>query len=801
MTQIIFENIPEQMRRRDQWVLWCRQKRRGKSTKVPYCARTGQMASSTDRTTWSSFERVVAAYRSGGYSGIGFVFTSDDEVVGIDLDKCRDPQTGHIADWAAKIIALLDTYTEVSPSGEGVHLYAFGKLPGGARKKGHVEVYESGRYFTVTGHHVPGTPLAVEDRGDALATFHHEVFGAAIASVSAPSPISAHLDDGAVLAKARGAKNGAKFSRLYGGDWSGYPSRSEADLALCMILAYRTGGDSEQIDRLFRQSGLYRVKWDERHFGGGRTYGQVTVETATARTTQTYREGPVAQSKGLPEVIVTDRPLPDMTGDALRALEATNEPPIIFVRSASICRVRRDENKRPLIEQVTDSQLRHHMARSAYFLKQTREGPQHVPPPMDVVKDLMGQGHWPFPALHGIVEIPVLRPDGTVVDKAGYDPATRLIYCPAEGLRLPAIPVEPTPEQVARSLDVIDELIGEFTFASVASKTNAIATLLTPLVRPAIAGPTPLGLIDAPQAGTGKGLLAECISVVATGRSAALMAAPDTEDEWRKRLTAVLLEGATVVTIDNLEGKLDSPTLASALTSITWNDRILGRSEMAALPQRASWVATGNNIRLGGDMPRRCYLVRLDAKVARPWLRSGWRHENLGVWAAEHRGELIVALLTLARSWYAGGCRDYINPRLGSFEAWSRTLGNILAHAGVQGFLGNRDELYKNNDADGGQWEAFFEEWDYVFEGQSVTVADVMRSLSTNLRLREAIPDWLTDAYDREPGKFRKQLGEALARQRDAQYGTWRLERAGENRKRVALWRVISVTTGVEEAA
>ena len=279
------------------------------------------------------------------------------------------------------------------------------------------------------------------------------------------------------------------------------------------------------------------------------------------------------------------------------------------------------------------------------------------------------------------------------------------------------------------------------------------------------------------------------------------MTAPDTEDEWRKRITAMLLEGATAITIDNLEGKLDSPSLASALTSITWKDRILGRSEMAALPQRASWVATGNNIRLGGDMPRRCYLVRLDAKVARPWLRSGWRHENLGEWAVEHRGELIVALLTLARAWYAGGCRDYISPRLGSFEAWSRTLGNILAHAGLQGFLGNRDELYKNNDADGGQWEAFFEEWDYAFEGQPVTVADVMRSLSTNIRLREAIPDWLADAYDREPGKFRKLLGEALARQRDAQYGTWRLERDGENRKKVALWRVVSVTTGGEEAA
>jgi primase-polymerase (primpol)-like protein len=640
MKQIVFENIPEQLRQHDQWVLWRRQKRRGKVTKVPYCARTGQMASSTEPATWSSFDRAVAAYKAGGYSGIGFVFTSKDEVVGIDLDKCRDTENGHIADWAAKIIAQIDTYSEVSPSGEGVHLYAFGKLPDACRKKGHIEVYESGRYFTVTGHHVPGTPLSVEARGDSVRAFHEEVFGAAIAGVIASSPISARRDDADVLAKARSAKNGAKFSRLFGGDWSDYPSQSEADLALCIILTYWTSGDSEQVDRLFRQSGLYRAKWDERHYSGNRTYGEMTVETATARSAKAASSPrPAAQSQGLPALVVTDRPLPDMTGDTLKALVATNEPPIIFVRSASICRVRNDENKRPLIEQLTESQLRHHVARSAYFLKQTREGQQHVPPPMDIVKDLMGQGHWPFPALHGIVEIPVLRPDGTLVDTAGYDPATKLVYCPAEGLRMPAIPAAPTPEQVARSLDVINELIGEFAFANAASKTNAIAALLTPLVRPTIPGPTPLCLIDAPQAGTGKGLLAECIAVVATGRSATLMTAPDTDDEWRKRITAMLLEGATAIAIDNLEGKLDAPSLASALTSIIWKDRILGRSEMAALPQRASWVATGNNIRLGGDMPRRCYLVRLDAKVARPWLRSGWRHGNLGEWAIEHRGE------------------------------------------------------------------------------------------------------------------------------------------------------------------
>jgi hypothetical protein len=241
--------------------------------------------------------------------------------------------------------------------------------------------------------------------------------------------------------------------------------------------------------------------------------------------------------------------------------------------------------------------------------------------------------------------------------------------------------------------------------------------------------------------------------------------------------------------------------LASALAATTWGDRILGRSETVVLPQRATWVATGNNIRLGGDMPRRCYLIRLDAKVARPWERGGWKIPELSRWALQHRGELIAALLTIARAWYAGGCKESKTLPLGTFEVWSRILGNILAHAGYQDFLVNRDDLYSDYDADGGQWEAFFDAWDSAFRDRSVTVADIIRELTNNSNLRDAVPDWLADDYYKDAGKFRRQLGQALARQRGAQYGPWRLEKPGTNRRNVSEWRVVQVTTGDAKAA
>src|SRR5262249_19896539 len=149
--------------------------------------------------------------------------------------------------------------------------------------------------------------------------------------------------------------------------------------------------------------------------------------------------------------------------------------------------------------------------------------------------------------------------------------------------------------------------------------------------REAINGCVPMFVLDAPAAGTGKGLAADIVAMIGTGRLAAKAAEPDArgDDEWRKRLTALLLEGAGVVVLDNVEKPIGSPSLAAALTTTSWSDRILGSTRMVTLPNRAVWIATGNNVRLRGDLPRRCVRVRLDAKVARPWDRSGFRHADL----------------------------------------------------------------------------------------------------------------------------------------------------------------------------
>jgi putative DNA primase/helicase len=145
------ENIPQELTERPQWVCWRYEERDEKLTKIPYST-TGWRASSTDPTTWSTFDEALTAHKKRGYDGIGFVFSDDDPYCGIDLDKCRDPKTGEIAPWAQKIINRVDgTYVEASPSGTGIHIIVEGTVRGGGMRKGPVEMYSRVRFFTITG--------------------------------------------------------------------------------------------------------------------------------------------------------------------------------------------------------------------------------------------------------------------------------------------------------------------------------------------------------------------------------------------------------------------------------------------------------------------------------------------------------------------------------------------------------------------------------------------------------------------------------------------------------------------------
>ncbi len=328
--------IPTELKERRQWVVWAYEKRDGKQTKVPYVARapldrasSGRKwrASSTDPSTWRSYEEASAIE---GFDGIGFVFSPDDPLTGVDLDGCIDG-AGNLDPAAKQIVDQLHTYTELSPSGTGLHLIARAKLNATRHSTADTpwndkfEVYSQDRFFTITANAT--TPWGIESHQEALDKVTEFIFGRnGVTPPSAPDPLPrVELDDEELLRRAGTFRNGIEFERLYAGDHD-HASASEADLALCNLLAFACGPDPDRIDRLFRRSGLMRPKWDERH--GEQTYGAMTVAKALEGRTEFYGAGPKVANALATSSRSADEPFAHPLGDFVA--ERSELPPALI---------------------------------------------------------------------------------------------------------------------------------------------------------------------------------------------------------------------------------------------------------------------------------------------------------------------------------------------------------------------------------------------------------------------------------------------------------------------------------------
>ena len=297
-----FSNIPQEMRQHDNWVCWRLIEREGKKTKIPYNAKTGAGAKSNEPETWTSYQEALQALGTGKYDGIGFMF-SRSPFVGVDIDHCLEG--GELSPVAAELVQQIGSYTEISPSGSGLHIIAKGQRPAEESRDKHgfgLEMYSDLRYFTITGNIYNGL-TDIREAQDAVSAVHKKYFEkqqqpapnrSYIGSVNPPT-----MADSEIIERATKSKGGEDFAALNAGQWQalGYPSQSEADQAFCNKLAFWTGKDAAQMDALFRQSGLMRGKWDIKR--GSQTYGEMTIGTAIRNCGKVY-EGPKP-----PPVIVT----------------------------------------------------------------------------------------------------------------------------------------------------------------------------------------------------------------------------------------------------------------------------------------------------------------------------------------------------------------------------------------------------------------------------------------------------------------------------------------------------------------
>ena len=500
------------------------------------------------------------------------------------------------------------------------------------------------------------------------------------------------------------------------------------------------------------------------------------------------KDRPAGLNPRLPEICLNSMVLDSLTKEAVAALQKANDPPVVFVRGGKLCRVARDEHKRARIDLLDKPKLRLRMAESALFKIETEDFIKFVVPPDNLVECVRSLPEWPFPGLEALSTAPILRPDGTICQELGYDRDTRVCYIPDPGLEIPPIPEAPTKGQLQEAVNALLDPLTEFPFDSDASRANALALLLSVLMRSVIGGCVPLCIVTAPIQGTGKSLLASVLGIITVGTLAAQTApSRQNEEEWRKRITALLLDGSQMVLLDNFQETqvLESANLAAVVTSNEWKDRRLGKSEILTLPARAVWVVTGNNTRVGGDLPRRSYTVRLDANAERPWQRSGFRHPDILSYVRQNRGRLLAATFTVIRSWYhAGKPKATGVPAFGSFEEWAGTIGGVLAHAGIEGFLGNLDELRAVQDEEATQWRAFFRVWWQELGEQPTTVFDLCGSLfalDSDFSTADYLPDALLAARDKGENSLRRSMGKALSRLAGRIFECHKLEAAGKD--------------------
>lgn len=477
-----------------------------------------------------------------------------------------------------------------------------------------------------------------------------------------------------------------------------------------------------------------------------------------------------------PMVVTSGRWIREIVVESWVLLQAADGAPPQFFRVGNNVAHLETEDKRVYTNKLRRDGLIGHLDKAANFVavKKKDGSIKYSPdkPPKDVVDVMLAEPAPPLPRLQSVVNTPVVAPDGRVLTIDGYHPDVEL-YLNLNGLEVPTVPERPLPSDVdrARSL-IVAELLFDFPFTSAADLAHAIAAMLTPLVRPMIDGPVPLILFEAPLPGTGKGLLVEAIVTITTGGYPAVMTEARGVEEWRKKITATLVEVPPVVLLDNITGRLDSAPLAAVLTARIWADRELGASRNIRLPVLSTFYATGNNVAMSLEIARRTVLVRIDSTQERPWERRGFKHDPLNQWVEEHRGELLWALLTLVREWVAQG-RPKPSVRLGTYEAWSDVVGGVLRAVAIPGFLENRSTIYVQAEAENAGWLAFVEIWATTFFGGARVASDELFDLAKNSKLLSDLRGGRSDQG------ARVSFGLELAKMRDRRIGNWWVRDAG----------------------
>ncbi|MDK9705007.1 MAG: PriCT-2 domain-containing protein [Sulfuritalea sp.] len=832
-----YSSVPPALRDRKQWLCWRLEGKPGakKPAKMPYYAsgkrRTGQQGSTADRAALVTFDAAVAAMASINATGIGFAFLPGDGLIGIDLDKMVDVETGELAPRAQRIIEACGSYTEWSPSGSGFHIYVIGETETSKDNGIGVEMFCGRQFFTVTGRHLAGTPTEVAAIDPKVLRRLQKTIEAAKGGFSDKPTLAPKAAQPATASQA--SDRDRIHSALVSIDPGiGYDDWLQIGMALHSALGtegFRLWDEWSARSDKYPGQNVLSSHWKSFKPGGvqigtlfhlAKHSGWKPARTAPAKAPPAGGGGPKAPpgtGRAVTGFDATDRRfirhdagrLPEVL-DAIETALQEDRSNQLFVHSGRLARVylAGDTNvgivRRPkgaLILHQVDASLAAELATAAamHLKFDSRSGDdKRIDCPRRAAESILSRGYWPgIPKLEGIAEGPFILPDTRVIDQPGYDAGSQIFMagCRISGYSRP--PSKPALGDAERAVAALHAAVETFPFVSEHDRTAALAGIITGLICRVLPA-RPMFPITAPTPGTGKSLLADTMAIVAIERQASVLSLGHDDAEAEKRLGGVLLAGDQVVNIDNVERPLGGDLLCQMTTQPSLRLRPLGTSGMLSVPTNALLIATGNNLQIKGDLKRRVCLIRLDARSERPEHRKFAR--NHIEYVSANRGRLIHAALTIPLAYLAAGAPEVDIHPMGGFELWDRMVRRPLVWLGLPDPLATSEGL-RDSDPDLENLRQFLFECAAIYKRESFTAADVLADAletirdaggkSTGVPIRPSLRDAVRAVCRDKPGS--SQLGYWLRAHRDRIVDGMFIERSSDDgHAKVARWRVVS---------
>ncbi len=785
------------------WVAWQTQDRKTsdgslKPTKVPFApAMPDRKAEADDPSTWGTRPEAEicaqALLKPYGLGGVGIEFAEIDKgrsLMGFDLDTCRNQETGALESWAEDIVAGLDSYAEVSPSGTGVKGFATFDTDAIAYLRTHMGGAKWGKKFSggSSTDHPPGIEIYFGRRFFAVTDVILDGISPTLRHITASDIVKMLGQAATVFGTAKGPRGSAPSG-------SGDRSRSAEAFRVGTRLVADGATRDEMCEALSQNPKTSDWMREKGAVNNMREAHRIFKKAGATGSTIQLTPGDIHHNAtaGETAIILAKQPI-FQRGNRLVRPEVRKVTSFggQSAQSASLHEI----NAHAMIDTLCGCAIwQRYDSRTDKW--------QRTNPPRQVAEIILSRaGMSRFPSIAGVLTCPTLRPDGSILSAPGYDKSTGLYQVADSSIKLADAVHQPTRASAEEALHELRGLLVEFPFADNpgaskpgVSETVALSGCITPVVRGALSV-CPLHVYRSHTAGTGKTYLVVIHSAISTGRPCPVASAGSDEAETEKRLTGLLLGGSPIICLDNVNGELGGDLLCQAIERPLIQVRPLGSSTMVEIETRATLFANGNGLRLRGDMVRRGLICDLDAGMERPELRQ-FKSDPVAA-ILKDRGRYVSACLIIVRAYLLAGAPNVLAP-IASFSEWSSLVRSALVWLGCADPCESM-EVAREDDPDLSELREFMSAWlTCIPIGEKRTAKDLAdtaeaRAVVAPGGLVPKHPEW-SDCLTRLAGVHgtidTKKLGAWLAKKQGRIVDGIRLQKAGLAHGGSAKWTLV----------